>query len=82
MALAHERLTFHESRVLFPTFVDSPTLLYLATADDGSGPWVHALDVERRVSKRINTSVDGYTSIAASATSWATLPVRLNLFRR
>ena len=62
-----ERLTFHESRVVFPTFVDSRTLLYLATADDGSGPWVHALNVERRVSQRINTGVDPYTSIAASA---------------
>jgi serine/threonine protein kinase/Tol biopolymer transport system component len=62
-----ERLTFHDSRVVFPTFVDSRTLLYLATADDGSGPWVHALDVERRVSQRSNTGVDPYTSIAASA---------------
>jgi Tol biopolymer transport system component len=62
-----ERLTFHESRVAFPTFVNSRTLLYLATADDGSGPWVHALNVERRVSQRLNTGVDPYTSIAASA---------------
>ena len=62
-----ERLTFHESRVIFPTFVDSRTLLYLATADDGSGPWVHTMDVERRVPRRINTGVDPYTSIAASA---------------
>src|SRR4029450_166467 len=62
-----ERLTFHNSRVLFPTFVDSRTLLYLATADDGSGPWVHMLNVERRVSQRLNTGVDPYTSIAASA---------------
>jgi Tol biopolymer transport system component len=64
---APERLTFHDSRVLFPTFVDSRTLLYLATADDGSGPWVHALKVERRISQRLNTGVDPYTSIAASA---------------
>ncbi len=62
-----ERLTFHESRVIFPSFVDNRTLLYLATADDGSGPWVHALDVERRISRRLNTGVDPYTSIAASA---------------
>ena len=62
-----ERLTFHDSRVAFPTFLDDRTLLYLATADDGSGPWVHALNVERRVSQRINTGVDPYTSIAASA---------------
>jgi serine/threonine protein kinase/Tol biopolymer transport system component len=62
-----ERLTFHNSRVLFPTFIDSRTLLYLATADDGSGPWVHMLNVERRVSQRLNTGVDPYASIAASA---------------
>jgi serine/threonine protein kinase/Tol biopolymer transport system component len=62
-----ERLTLHDSRVVFPTFVDSRTLLYLATADDGSGPWVHALNVERRVSQRLNTGIDPYTSIAASA---------------
>ena len=62
-----ERLTHHASQVVCPTFVDSRTLLYLATADDGSGPWVHALDVERRASQRVNTGVDPYTSIASSA---------------
>jgi serine/threonine protein kinase/Tol biopolymer transport system component len=64
---APERLTAHQSRVTFPTFVDSRTLLYLALADDGSGPWIHALNVERRVSERLNTGVDPYTSVAASA---------------
>src|SRR3954469_20775762 len=62
-----ERLTFHESRVAFPTFLDDRTLLYVAPGDDGSGPWVHALDVDRRVSQQLNTGVDPYTSIAASA---------------
>jgi Tol biopolymer transport system component len=62
-----ERLTFHESRVAFPTFLNRRTLLYLATADDGSGPWIHSLDVERRVSERINTGVEQYASIDASA---------------
>jgi Tol biopolymer transport system component len=62
-----ERLTFHESRVSFPTFADDGTLLYLAAADDGSGPWVHALNLERRESHRLNTGVDPYTSIAVSA---------------
>lgn len=61
-----ERLTFHESRVAFPTFVDDRQLLYLATAQDGSGPWIHVLDVERRVSTRISTGVDEYTSLDAS----------------
>ena len=62
-----ERLTFHDSQVAFPTFVNGRTLLYLATVADGSGPWVHALDVERRASQRLNTGVDPYSSIAASA---------------
>ncbi len=62
-----ERMTFHNARVTFPTFLDSRTLLYLATADDGSGPWIHALDVDRRVSRRISTGVEEYTSVAASA---------------
>jgi len=62
-----ERMTFHNARVSFPTFLDGRTLLYLVTADDSSGPWIHALDVERRVSRRISAGVDQYVSLAASA---------------
>ena len=62
-----ERLTFHNTRVTFPTLLDNRTLLYLATDDDGSGPWIYAMDVERRVPHRISTSVDAYTSLAAGA---------------
>ena len=43
------------------------TLLYLATDDDGSGPWIYAMDVERRVPHRISTGVEEYMSLAASA---------------
>ena len=62
-----ERLTFHNSRVTFPTLLDNRTLLYLATDDDGSGPWIYAMDVERRVPHRISTGVEEYMSLAASA---------------
>jgi Tol biopolymer transport system component len=62
-----ERLTFHDSRVTFPALVDSRTLLYLATDGDGGGPWIYAMDVERRVPRRISTGVEEYTSLAASA---------------
>jgi len=62
-----ERLTFHDSRVTFPTLLDNRTLLYLATDDDGSGPWIYAMDVERRVPHRISTGVEEYLSLAASA---------------
>ena len=64
---APERLTFHQTRVAFPTFLDRRTLLYLASDEGGSGPWLHALDVERRTANRISTGVEAYTSIDASA---------------
>jgi Tol biopolymer transport system component len=62
-----QRLTTHESAVSHPTFIDRRTLLYLATAADGTGPWLHMLDVERLVSHRITTGVERYNSLAASA---------------
>jgi Tol biopolymer transport system component len=62
-----ERLTFHNSHVTFPTLLGNRTLLYLATVDEGSGPWIHAMDVERRVPHRISTGIEKYTSLAASA---------------
>lgn len=61
-----ERVTFHDSRVAYPVFVNRRTLLYLATGTDGSGPWLHALDVDRRVARRIGTGIDRYTSLAVS----------------
>lgn len=62
-----ERITFHASRVSHPVFVDSTTIVYLATADDGSGPWLHGMDLERRVPHRIGLGIEAYTSLAASA---------------
>jgi Tol biopolymer transport system component len=61
---AAERVTFHDSRVAHPVFLNRRTLLYLATGTDGSGPWLHALDVETRVAHRIGSGVDRYTSLA------------------
>jgi Tol biopolymer transport system component/tRNA A-37 threonylcarbamoyl transferase component Bud32 len=62
-----ERLTFHDSRVSFPTLLGRRTLLYLATDAEGYGPWIYAMDTERRVPHRISTGVEEYTSLAASA---------------
>ena len=63
---APAQLTFHNSRVSHPTFRDRRTLLYLATAEDGSGPWLYAMDVRRRVPRRLSFGVERYTSLAAS----------------
>ncbi len=62
-----ERLTGHNSRVSYPVMLDRRTLLYLATDADGSGPWMYALDVERRVPRRISSGLESYTSLGASA---------------
>lgn len=62
-----ERLTSHRSRVSFPTWLDERTLLYLATDPDGSGPWIHALDVTTSSSRRLNTAGVEYSSLAATA---------------
>jgi Tol biopolymer transport system component len=47
--------------------VDRRTLLYLAHAADGSGPWLYGMDAERRVPHRLSSGVEQYTSLAASA---------------
>jgi Tol biopolymer transport system component len=62
-----EQITRHHSRVSHPVFVNHRTLMYLATDRDGSGPWPHILDVERRQPHRVGTGLDRYTSLAASA---------------
>ncbi|GAB3383918.1 winged helix-turn-helix domain-containing protein [Lysobacter fragariae] len=62
-----ERITFHDSRVSYPVFLDATTLLYLATAEDGSGPWLYGLDMRSRIPHRIALGLEQYTSLAASS---------------
>jgi len=62
-----ERMTFHNARVTYPVMLDRRTLLYLATDADGSGPWMYAMNVERRLPHRISSGLETYTSLAASA---------------
>ena len=62
-----ERITNHDSRVSHPVFLNSQTLLYLASDPDGSGQWIYSIDVEQRVPRRASFGIDTYTSLAASA---------------
>jgi hypothetical protein len=62
-----ERLTFHNSLVRSLTLLDDRTLLYIARAEDGSGPWLFGMDVERRVPHRVSFGIEQYTSIDASS---------------
>jgi serine/threonine protein kinase/Tol biopolymer transport system component len=46
--------------------LDARTLLYVARQDDGTGPWLWALDVPSKVTRRVSVGVDQYTSVSAS----------------
>lgn len=61
-----ERLTRHNSRVGYPALLDNRTLIYSATAEDGSGFWLYAMDVERRTPHRVTFGVDQYVSVSAA----------------
>jgi Tol biopolymer transport system component/predicted Ser/Thr protein kinase len=62
-----ERLTHHNNDVVYPTPIDSRTVLYVSPAEDGSGPWLWALDVERKATRRVSFGLEKYTSLAASS---------------
>ena len=62
-----ERITHHNSRIADGALLDDRTLVYTATAEDGSGPWLYWIDVERRKTRRVSFGVEQYISIAASA---------------
>jgi Tol biopolymer transport system component len=64
---APERVTHHDSRVTHPVFLDRRTLAYLASDPDGSGPWLHTLDIRRRVPHRVSLGLERYTSLSVSA---------------
>lgn len=61
-----ERITRHDADVSHPVFVDSRTLMYLAGDGSGDGPWLHSIDVERRVAHRLSSGLDRYTSLSGS----------------
>lgn len=62
-----DQITHHNSRVSYPALIDDRTLLYIARAEDGTGFWLYATDVERRIPHRVSIGVEQYTSIAASS---------------
>jgi serine/threonine protein kinase/Tol biopolymer transport system component len=62
-----ERLTRHNNDVVHPAPLDRQTVLYVAPAEDGSGPWLWAVDVDRKATRRLSFGVEKYTSVAASA---------------
>jgi Tol biopolymer transport system component len=62
-----ERLTQHNNLVAYPTPISQSTVLYIARDQDGSGPWLWALDAGRKTTRRVSFGLEQYTSISASA---------------
>jgi len=52
--------------VNFLAVLDPRTLLYVARPKDGSGPRLWALDVVSKVTRRVSSGLERYTSLAAS----------------
>ena len=61
-----ERVTTQHLAINFLTPLDQRRLLYVARAEDRSGPWLWMLDVESGVSTRVPSGVDQYMSVSAS----------------
>ena len=61
-----ERLTHQNAPANFLAPIDSRTLLYVARAEDRSGPWLWALDVESKVTRRVTAGLEQYTLVSAS----------------
>jgi serine/threonine protein kinase/Tol biopolymer transport system component len=60
-----ERITAHHAWVGYPAWLDDRTLIYSATADDGSGRWLYAMDVEHRIPHRVSSGIaEQYLSVA------------------
>jgi Tol biopolymer transport system component/predicted Ser/Thr protein kinase len=62
-----EQMTRLGTDIRYPTPIDANTVLFVAPAQDGSGPWLWSLDVQRKTSRRVSFGLERYTSIAASA---------------
>jgi serine/threonine protein kinase len=61
-----EQLTHQRAPVNFIAPLDARTVLYVARADDWSGPWLWALDVESKAARRVTTGLEQFTSVSAS----------------
>jgi Tol biopolymer transport system component len=63
-----EQVTNENGTVSFLAALDARTLLYVGRSADRSGPWLWAVDLDRRNARprRLTVGVEQYTSVAAS----------------
>jgi serine/threonine protein kinase/Tol biopolymer transport system component len=62
-----EQVTFHNTKLSYPVALDPRTLMYLATDEDGSGPWLYVMDLRLKKERRISFGLERYLSLSASA---------------
>ncbi len=62
-----ERLTQHNSDLGYVAPIDRKTVLYIAPDQNGSGPWLWAVDTEQKKSRRISSGVESYSSVDVTA---------------
>ncbi len=63
---APEQLTRDNVSITYLAALDARTLLYVARAEDRSGPWLWSLDVESRTVRRVSWGLEQYSSVATS----------------
>jgi len=61
-----EQMTDQHADINYLAPLDARTLLYVAHGKGGAGPWLWALDVERKVARRVTTGLEQYTTVSAS----------------
>lgn len=61
-----EQLTDRHPDVNFLAPLDQHTLLFVARAEDWSGPWLWSLDVDTKTTRRVTVGLEQYTSVSAS----------------
>jgi Tol biopolymer transport system component len=62
-----ERLTTENSDIRYLALLDERTIVYISPDQNGAGPWLWALDLQSRVSRRISSGLEVYSSVDASA---------------
>jgi Tol biopolymer transport system component len=61
-----ERLTTQHVAINLFTLIDERTVLFIAHAENGSGPWLWSLDVETKQVRRVTSGLEHYSSVSAS----------------
>jgi Tol biopolymer transport system component len=62
-----ERITHFNARVAYLAWLDPRTLIFSATAEDGSGQWLYSMDINHRTPHRLSSGIDDqYLSVSVS----------------